>query len=253
MLDSNIASFSGQTSDRLTRIVVSDVCKTKPITQHSHDKSLSTLSETQSVVCQMPKRTILNQCSNAVINPVTELLMYPLYTLKSPWFTDSDDSYLNVTDVCKNITQEYNNSDIVIYDTVRDKIKFNELGVCTRRKIISFVYVNGKFGKPDRFMNSLKNLCTGDADNRIPVIVVLDRLSVGDDIDQFLCFEYIIKLNHHNCSLSQVSKFMAYIIKSFQKYQTVFDMNTCVEAVKHTIINYDLYSFMGLPNINTHT
>jgi len=189
----------------------------------------------------LEKRKKSTETSNMVLNPES---MYPLYTLKIPWWCDhTGNSCLSVTDLCKNIRQEYNNSDIMIYDTTRDKIKFKELGVCTGREIISFVYINGKFGKPDRFIDSVRNVCTGDADNRVPVILVLDRV----DLDDFRCFEYIIKLNRHNCSRSQVSKFMAYIVKSFQKYQTVLDLNTGMAAAKHTIVNYDLYTFMRLP------
>jgi len=246
MLDSNIPSFARQTTDRLTRIHVSDVSKTEPI-EYFHDKPKSILSVEESTlaVCRLAKRKILTENSNVVLNPEST---YPLYTLKIPWCDDTGNSCLSVTDVCKNIRREYNNSDIMIYDTPRDKIKFKELGVCTGREIISFVYINGKFGKPDRFMNSVRNVCTGDANNRVPVILILDRITIGVDLYEFRCFEYIIKLNRHNCSRSQVSKFMAYIVKSFQKYQTVLDLNTGIAAVKHTIINYDLYTFMGLPS-----
>lgn len=250
MLDSNIPSFTRQTADRLTRIHVSDVCKTELTENYREDGSKSVIlsfeESTTAAVCHLEKRRKLN--SNAVLNPPQST--YPLYTLKIPWCGDDtgNGSCLSVTDVCKNIRQEYNNSDIMIYDTTRDKIKFKELGVCTGREIISFVYINGKFENTDRFMDSVRNVCTGDADNRVPVILLLDGMTVGVDLDDFRCFEHIIKLNRHNCSRSQVSKFMAYIVKSFQKYQTVLDLNTGIAAAKHTIINYDLYTFMGLPS-----
>jgi len=223
------------------------VSKTEHI-EHFHDKpkSIMSVEESTPAVCHLAKREILTENSNVVLNSE---LTYPLYTLKTPWCDDTGISCLSVTDVCKNIRQEYNNSDIMIYDTTRDKIKFKELGVCTGREIISFVYINGKFGKPHRFMDSVRNICTGDSNVRVPVILLLDRITIGVDSDEFRCFEYIIKLNRHNCSRTQVSKFMAYIVKSFQKYQTVLDLNTGIAAAKHTIINYDLYTFMGLPSV----
>lgn len=159
-------------------------------------------------------------------------------------------------DICKRIRPDYCNSDIIIYNTPRYRVKFLELGACTGNKIISVVYVNCKFGPVDRFIDSVKNIggfnVGGENNgNVIPVILILDQktddfAAVG--VNDLRYFEHVIILKRHNCAQSQVSKFLVYMVKSFQKYQMVLNLYTGTPPAKHTPVTYDLYTFIGVPN-----
>lgn len=251
-IDSNVMAFARQTADRLTRLHALDVSDidyesvvnaaaavTPTIDYRSFAVGDGTSSSSSSAVCRMKTRR-----SDDGKKPPAELSgPYPMYTLKSSWCNDIDGRCIPVSDVCKNIKHEYDNSDIVIYNTPLDSKQFHDLALCSGRKIVSFVYVNGQLGPVGGFMATTRAMTAGG----VSVVLLLDRVPGAYTRPEDLrCFEHVIKINQHNCSRALVSKFVAYVVKSFQKYQTHIDLNTGKVAQKHTTVTYDFYTVMGL-------
>lgn len=219
-IDSNLSLFANDVANRITRYSLYHVT-----TSRDSSQPLPSAQQQSTIV-----RTAA--CS---IKPQT------LFTLKAAWQN-------NVNDTCSRIKMPYNYSDIILYNTLisyeiddNDDVLdvFRQLETCTKRNRMSFVYIDARHDY--RFIQKRLNNVYGER-----CAVVVNKYKRDDSVK--ISADYLILLNENNASDGQISKFMAFLIKSYQKFGNVPDVslgkNTKQAQKSKSVIKCNIYDFI---------
>lgn len=253
-VDSNLSMFAEHIANRITQYSVNHVSAfgENPSTDRildNVDKTMITVSVSDSVVCSAQPKT-------------------PMVTLKGAW-------NLDINNTCNNIKIPYNRSDIILYDTpisylykidnvVADSrngqrgsesagdvendgsvlLDLQNLEACSRRHRMSFVFIDARYDY-DFIRKNLKRL-----NGQRCAVIVNKHQHVSKSLD--LVADYLILLNENNVDNVHVSKFIAFLIKSYQKFGNVLNVslgkNTKTPMTVGTVVYCNLYDFITIPS-----
>lgn len=258
-IDSNLSMFAEHIANRITQYSVNHVSafgekSSTDRTLDKVDKTMITVSVSDAVVCSSQPKT-------------------PTVTLKSVWNVD-------INNTCNNIKIPYNRSDIIIYDTpisylykidgfvasdrnVQQKSKsvdadndqnantddtvlldLQNLETCSKRHRMSFIFIDARYDY-DFIRKNLKRL-----HGQRCAVIVNKHQHVSKSLD--LVADYLILLNENNVDDVHISKFIAFLVKSYQKFGNVLDVslgkNNKTPMTVGTVVRCNIYDFITIPS-----
>lgn len=189
-----------------------------------------------------------------------------IFTLKSVWQRD-------INNTCTRIRMPYNYSDIILYDTPISYKRVNDgdddgksnmkntnndftnddtlkalqkLESCSRRNRVSFIFIDATYNY-DFICENLKLL---HGKRCVVIVNKHQRRATTKSLD--LVADYLILMRENNVDDIYISKFIAFLIKSYQKFGEVIDVslgkNTKVPMKIGTTVYCNIYDFITVPS-----
>lgn len=245
-VDSNLRFFARKVAELVTNVALEDVLDETLVEQHVNRETGPTYvpgADQTTRTCS--RRPVVDSTSRhgAQFLAKTGASRLKLYTVRSRWCGPDliPNACIPVPVLCSKIRAEYGNYDLILFDTPKNEKSYTELERCLGRVKYSFVYVNGD--ADGSYVGQWQELSGRQT------VVVLDnfKLSVR------LAAEYVIILRPHNCSANTVAKFVAYLVKMYQRYGKIADVRiprrilesrNFIEAPRRTVMYCNIYDFV---------
>lgn len=247
-IDSNLLGFAEKTASLITGIDIGDV-----VDGHS---LYSSIVKDSGVACRR------DDGAGGKVSDARRQRSPPLpkqqrrhSTIRTRWCGSrllSDDVCIPVPTICRHVHENYQKADLVLYDTPASAEAATRLAVCLQRRIVAtFVYVD--FEKPDA-KESVDGVfdrsTTLDAPSVESVVVVVvrnagpDSYAKSDHVRWRRRFLFarrssvakrsalLIRIENNRCRPGRMARYVAYVVRSFQKYGKLIDRRPEIVGVR---------------------